>query len=108
MFDLIHNYGVLAIGLMLFVINVYGLVICRRFIDRLRSEHKSVWLGMGGPELINPENAFKANHLFGFIVFGKFYRCGDDFLIKEGAKMQTIVVASLVCLGALFVLLRGT
>ena len=106
MSELISNHGVVIIAGFLVVIDIYGLIICKRFIDRLKSEYRSVWLAMGSPELINPENALQANQLFFFVAFGRFYRLDDAMLNRDGAMMQVIFVVSLVSLGVLFFVLR--
>lgn len=106
MTEILHGYGVPLIGCILVAMNVYGLAICKRFIDRLKARHRDAWLGMGSPELINAENAFEANRLFLFIALGRFFGRGDPELSRDGVVMQGIIVASLVGVIALFVLLR--
>lgn len=100
------RFGVALLACILVSINVYGLVICKRFINRLKTKHRDAWVEMGSPELINVENAFQANRLFLFIVFGKHLGRGDRELSWDGVVMQGIIVASLLGLIALFVLLR--
>lgn len=104
--EVMYGYGVPFVACVLVAINVYGLVICKRFIDRLKAKHRDAWLGMGSPELINAENAFEANRLFLFIALGRFFDQGDPELSRDGLVMQGIILASVVGLIALFLLLR--
>lgn len=106
MIEILRSYAVPLIGSILVAMNVYGLVICKRFINRLRAKHRDAWLGMGSPELINAENAFEANRLFLFIALGRFFGRGDSELSRDGVIMQGIIVASLLGLIALFFLFR--
>lgn len=106
MIEVLYGYGVPVIACALVAINFYGLVICKRFIDRLKAQHRDAWLGMGSPKLINAENAFEANRLFLFIVLGRFASQRDSKLSRDGFVMQGIILVSAVGLIALFVLLR--
>jgi hypothetical protein len=102
----IFDYGVLVLVFVIISMNVYGLFICKRFIDRLKATHRDAWLEMGSPELINAENAFEANRLFLFIAFGRFLTCKDGELSRDGMVMQGIIVATLIGLIAIFLLLK--
>lgn len=100
------TFWIATFSALLCAANIYGLWVGRRFIERLKSDHRPVWLEMGGPELVNTESSSQANRLFFFIVFGKFYKYGDPILNKDGASLQVVAALSLVSLIMLFILLR--
>jgi hypothetical protein len=88
------------------VASLMGVVVLHKFLIRLKSVNYAGWAELGKPMLVNPENASEANHLFMFIMCGRFNQIRDHELTRLGRRLQLIGCVSLLSVALAFLLLR--